>query len=105
MGFKPQMLVEMPVIESSNISANAGDPATLSNPNSPEAISLRAQKTRAQSSEDQRYDSPPPGRTETFQDVVVVWENDSKTSREITAGVFLACGILLFLYKAAPDSL
>jgi len=95
----------MPVIESSNISANAGDPATLSDPNSPEAMSLRAQKTRAQSSEDQRYDVAPPARAESFRDVIVVWEDSKKESREITAGLFLALGALLFLYKAAPDSL
>jgi hypothetical protein len=95
----------MPVIESPNISANAGDPATLSDPNSPESIALRAQKTRAQSAEDQRYDVPPPKRAENFRDVVIVWEDSRKESREITTGLFLALGVLLFLYKAAPDSL
>jgi len=95
----------MPTAEAPNISANAGDPATLSNPNSPEAMSLRAQKAKAQSAEDQRYDVAPPARAESFRDVLVVWEDSKQESREITAGLFLALGALLFLFKAAPDSL
>jgi hypothetical protein len=88
--------------ESPNVSANAGDETTLSNPNSPEAISRRAKQAEKQSSEDQRYDSPPP---QGFTDYIVVWENDQKRSKEISAGLFLTLGILLFLYKAAPDSI
>ena len=95
----------MSTTEAPNISANAGDPKTLSDPNSPEAMSIRAQKARAQSSEDQRYDVAPPTRAESFRDVVIVWEDSKKESREITAGLFLALGALLFLFKAAPDSL
>lgn len=88
--------------ESPNISANAGDPKALADPNSPESIALRAKKTEIQSSEDKRYDPPPP--TQGFRDYIVVWENPKKESREISAGLFLALGTLLFLYKAAPDS-
>jgi hypothetical protein len=88
--------------EAPNVSANAGDETALSNPNSPEAIARRAKQAEAQSSEDQRYDSPPP---QGFTDYIVVWENDQKRSKEISAGLFLSLGILLFLYKAAPDSI
>ena len=95
----------MPSSESPNISANAGDEKTLSNPNSPEAISLRAKKAQDQSAEDQRYDAPPPARESSgFTDYIVVWEDDQKRSREVSAGIFLALSVLLFLYKAAPTS-
>lgn len=90
---------------SPDISADAGDEKTLSNPNSPEAIARRSKQAQVQSSEDTRYDAPPPERVSGFQDFIVVWENDQKRSREITAGLFLALGTLLFLYKAAPDAL
>jgi hypothetical protein len=92
----------MPTAEPSNISANAGDEKALSDPNSPEAIAYRAKKAQAQSSEDQRYDPPPP---QGFTDYIIVWEDDKKRSREISAGLFLTLGILLFLYKAAPNSI
>ena len=95
----------MSTADSPNISANAGDEKALSNPNSPESIARRAKEAQVQSSEDTRYDTPPPERTSGFQDFIVVWEDDRKRSREITAGVFLALGTLLFLYKAAPDGL
>ncbi len=90
---------------SPNISANAGDEKTLSDPNSPEAIARRAKQAQVQSSEDTRYDAPPPERVAGFQDFIVIWEDDRKRSKEITAGLFLALGTLLFLYKAAPDAL
>lgn len=90
--------------EAPNISANAGDDKTLSNPNSPEAIALRAKKAEAQSAADTQYDSPPP-KADSFLDYIVVWEDDKKRSREISAGLFLALGTLLFLYKAAPNSI
>lgn len=91
--------------EAPNISANAGDPAALNDPNSPESISRRAKQAQAQSAEDQVYDAPPPPPPEQFLDYIVVFEDERKRSKEITAGVFLALGVLLFLYKAAPDSL
>lgn len=92
----------MPQVQSPNNSPNAGDPKALEDPNSPESISRRAKQAEAQSASDQRYDSPPP-KKESFQDIVVVWEDDRKRSREITNSLFLALGILLFFYKAAPD--
>lgn len=92
----------MSLSEAPNISANAGDPGALSDPNSPESISRKAKLAQAQSAEDQVYDAPPP---EKFVDYIIVWENEQKRSREITTGLFLALGALLFLYKAAPDSL
>ena len=94
----------MPTIEAANISANAGDEKTLSNPNSPEAISRKAKQAEVQSGEDKRYDAKPPERTG-FQDYIVVWEDDRRRSKEIAAGLFLALGTLLFIFKAAPDSL
>lgn len=89
--------------ESPNISPNAGDEKTLADPNSPESIALRAKKTEIQSKEDKRYDPAAPKQG--FLDYVVVWENPKKESKEIFAGLFLALGTLLFIYKAAPDSL
>ena len=86
---------------SNNISANAGDEKTLSDPNSPEAISRRAERANKQSSVDQQYDAPPPER---FTDYTIVWNEEVKQRREITTGLFLALATLLFLYKAAPDS-
>ena len=90
--------------EAPNISANAGDEKALSNPNSPESISRKAKEAQVQSSEDQRYDTAPPQRSG-FQDFIVVWEDEQKRAKEISAGLFLALGVLLFLYKAAPESL
>ncbi len=95
----------MSTADSPNISANAGDDKTLSDPNSPEAISRRAKQAQVQSSADQQYDAPPAEQSAGFQDFIIVWEDDKKRSREITAGLFLALGTLLFLYKAAPDAL
>lgn len=89
--------------EAPNISANAGDEKTLSDPNSPEAIALRAKKAQTQSAEDKRYDPAPPAQG--FVDYIVMWEDERKRSMEISSGIFLALGVLLFLYKAAPDSI
>jgi hypothetical protein len=95
----------MSTADSPNISANAGDDKTLSNPNSPEAISRKAKEAQVQSGEDQRYDAKPAERVSGFQDFIVVVEDERKRSNEITAGLFLALGTLLFLFKAAPESL
>ena len=95
----------MSTADSPNISANAGDEAALSNPNSPESISRRAKQAEVQSAADQRYDAPPPERTSGFLDYIVQWDDERKRSSEITTGLFLAMGTLLFLYKAAPDGL
>jgi hypothetical protein len=95
----------MSTADSPNISANAGDDKTLSNPNSPEAISRKAKEAQVQSGEDQRYDAQPAERVSGFQDFIVVVEDERKRSNEITAGLFLALGTLLFLFKAAPESL
>lgn len=84
-----------------NISADAGDEAVLANPNSPEAIARRAALAQGQVAEDQRYDA----KTSGFQDYIVVWEDPQKESKEISLGLFLALATLLFLYKAAPDSI
>jgi hypothetical protein len=92
----------MPTIESPNISANAGDEKVLSDPNSPEAISRRAQKAEAQTAEDQRYDPPPPTRVTGFQDFHAIMEDTTETQKTIY-GLFLALATILFLYKGAPD--
>ena len=94
----------MPEVEASNLSANAGNDRVLSDPNSPESIALKAQKAKAQSIEDTRYDAPPPPREAGFTDYVIVYDSETKRSREISAGLFLALATLLFLYKAAPGS-
>jgi len=90
--------------EPPNISASAGDDRVLSDPNSPEAITRRAAQIQAQSSADKKYDSPAP--KDAFTDYIIVWEKDDKRrSKEISSAIFLALGTMLFLYKAAPDSL
>lgn len=92
----------MPTIESTNISANAGDKKVLSDPNSPEAISLRAQKAQAQTAEDQRFDPTPPERTAGFQDFLATMEDNYESQKTVYA-LFLALATILFLYKGAPD--
>ena len=92
----------MPQVEASNNTPDAGSEKALSNPNSPESIARKAKQSEAQSSEDQRYDAPPPEKSP-FQDYVIVWEDEQKKSREISSAIFLTLGVLLFLYKAAPD--
>ena len=49
----------MSYAEAPNISADAGNPQVLSDPNSPEAIARRAREAEAQSNEDKRYDATP----------------------------------------------
>ena len=97
----------MPYAEAPNISASAGDEKALSNPNSPESLSRKAKQAEAQSAEDQRYDAPPPTRGKAgfrdYTNYVVMWDDERKTSLEISSGLFLALGVILFLYKAAPD--
>jgi hypothetical protein len=95
----------MPQVAANNTSASAGDEKALSNPNSPESVARRAQESQAQASEDQRYDAPPPTKKAGFQDYIIVWEDDRKRSTEISSAIFLCLGVLLFLYKAAPDRL
>ncbi len=104
----------MPYAEAPNISADAGDPKALSNPNSPEALSRRAKQAQAQAAEDQAYDAPPPSSEagmepppvrDGFLNYVVMYSDERKTSLEISTGLFLALGVMLILYKAAPDSL
>lgn len=91
----------MSSVNSPNISADAGNEQVLSNPNSPEAIARRAKQSEVQASEDKRYDAKP---AERFTDFIVQVEDDRKRSREITSALFLSLGVLLFLYKAAPDA-
>ena len=90
----------MPQVQASNISADAGNEQALSDPNSPESIARRSQQSQAQAAEDQRYDGP---SRSGFQDYIIVWEDEKKKSKEISAALFLALATLLFLYKAAPD--
>lgn len=85
-----------------NISADAGNPAVLANPNSPESLSLRAKKLEVQSAADTQYDAKPP-RKENFQnEVEVVWTSRAAEREEITLGLFLAMSGILFLYALAP---
>jgi hypothetical protein len=92
----------MSQVNSPNISANAGDEATLRDPNSPESIARKAKQSEVQSSEDKRYDAPPP---QGFVDYIVMWDDERKRSQEITSGLFLSLAVLLFLFKAAPDAI
>jgi hypothetical protein len=82
------------------ITADAGDPKALSDPNSPASIMKKAKEQQSQTGADTKYDTTPPERIQqSFQDY-----GDGCTKeniRETGAGVFLSLSILLLLYAAA----
>ena len=85
------------------ITADAGDPAALSDPNSPASIMKKAKEQEAQSNADTKYDTTPPPRIDNFTDwVEIQWDGHHKSQETIT-GMFLALSVLLFLYAAAPS--
>ncbi len=86
--------VQIPVV-----SADAGDPIALSNPNSPASLAKKAKEQESQSAADGRYDETPPPR-QGFIDMSVCAEQDR---REGGAGLFLSLAALLLLYAAAPS--
>ena len=86
--------VQIPVV-----SADAGDPIALSDPNSPASLAKKAKEQESQTSADGKYDETPPPR-QGFVDLSVCLEQER---REAGAGLFLSLGILLLLYAAAPS--
>lgn len=86
-----------------NISADAGNPAVLSNPNSPESLALRAKKLEVQTGADTQYDAKTSSEESFQNEVEVVWTSAAAEREEITLGLFLAMSGILFLYALAPD--
>ena len=89
--------------EAPNISADAGNPSALSNPNSAESLALRAKKLEVQTSADTKYDAKTAPVEEFQNEVEIVWTNAAAEREEITLGLFLAMSGILFLYALAPD--
>lgn len=93
--------VQIPVV-----SADAGDPIALSNPNSPASLAKKAKEQQSQTAADGKYDETPPervpqGSSQGFLDMSVCTEQDK---REAGAGIFMSLAMLLLLYAAAPNS-
>ena len=86
---------EIPVI-----SADAGDPAALSDPNSPASIMKKAEEQKSQQAADMKYDAQPPARSEGFERYVEVTYGGYH--EETAMAMFLALSVLLFMYAAAP---
>lgn len=89
------------------VSADAGDPNALGNPNSAAALARRAKEQQTQAAADARYDSPPPPplKAEGFATEVIMFYEDAAANqrKEITSGLFLATAVLLALYVLAPS--
>lgn len=79
------------------VSADAGDPQALKEPNSPASIMKKAQASESQSAADTKFDAPPPPR-EGFRSY-----DRHAESKGIFEALFLASASLLLLYKAAPE--
>lgn len=92
-----------PVREVPVVSADAGDPIALKDPNSPASIMKKAKIQEAQSAADMKYDANAPARLEAFENCVVEWETDDSL-QTIPHALFLATSVLLILYAAAPSS-
>jgi len=79
------------------VSADAGNPQILADPNSPASIMKRAKETHAQSVADTKYDAmPPPREGEGYSNY------EPSNRKEIVAGFLISSAFLLFLYSIAP---
>jgi hypothetical protein len=89
------------------VTADAGDPNALADPNSPASLARQAKQQQTQAAADAKYDAapPPPGAPEGFAtEVIVTFENGvRKQQKEITSGLFLSLSVLLALYALAPS--
>lgn len=92
-----------PVREVPIISADAGDPKALQDPNSPASLMKKAKLQEAQSAADMKYDAAAPKRLESFEDCVVEWDPPNNF-HTISHSLFLASAVLLLFYAAAPNS-
>lgn len=86
--------VQIPVV-----SADAGDPVALSNPNSPASLAKKAKEQESQTAADGLYDETAPER-QGFADLSICIEQER---REAGAGLFLSLAALLLLYAVAPS--
>jgi len=77
------------------VSADAGNPQALSDPNSPASIMKKAKESHAQSVADTKYDAPPPPR-EGYANY------EPSKPKEIIAAFLVSSAFLLFLYSVAP---
>ncbi len=90
--------VQIPVI-----SPDAGNPAALADPNSPESLAKRSREQESQAGADTTYDQPPPERipqTQAFEDYTPCLKDELRVTG---AGLFLSLGCLFLLYAAAPN--
>jgi hypothetical protein len=79
------------------VSADAGNPQALSDPNSPASIMKKAKESHSQSVADTKYDAkPPPREGEGYANY------EPSTRKEIIAGFLVSSAFLLFLYSVAP---
>ena len=81
------------------VSANAGNPEALSDPNSPESLAKKAKEQQSQTGADTKYDERPPERLAAFVDYRTECPDPAVTG----AGMFLSLAVLLLLYASAPD--
>ena len=80
------------------VSADAGNPQALSDPNSPASIMKKAKEGHAQSVADTKYDAPPPPREgEGYANY------EPSNRKEIIAGFLVSSAFVLFLYSVAPQ--
>lgn len=80
------------------ISADAGNPQALSEPNSPASIMKKAKESHAQSVADTKYDAkPPPREGEGYANY------EPSNRKEIIAGFLVSSAFVLFLYSVAPQ--
>jgi hypothetical protein len=89
---------EVPVV-----SANAGNPEALSDPNSPESLAKRAKEQQSQTGADTKYDERPPERLPNSAAGFVDYRTECPDPAVAGAGMFLSLAILLLLYASAPD--
>lgn len=93
------------------LSANAGDPLALANPNSPESLIKLSTEQQTQAGVDTKFDAQMPNekKKEGFQitreyDVPVEYsEGSERVNQNIPPAIFLTLGILLVLYSVARE--
>ncbi len=93
----------MSASQPTHISANAGNPQALKNPNSPESLSLRAKKLEVQSAADTQYDSKAAEKEGYQNETEVIWNKTALDREETTLALFLALSGILLIYAVAPD--
>ena len=77
------------------VTADAGDPVALSNPNSIASIMKRASEQRSQTVADTKYDATPPARIEPYTNIQA---NIHTNIKDTGASFLLSASILLVIY-------